>query len=362
MHIGLVIGSNQRGGAERQVSLLAQGLQRRGLRVTVFFMFRPELFQKKIDFGTVTCMHLWKTRYTQKLSLAYFSYLLKKLNISLLHMFILESIEFGAQAAQRAGLKYAVGSMRSIEFVDDSTERTRLTAVCQSIPHITCNCKAIKDLMVELDVCPANKITVINNGIVIHDAHRIPGKKPCSDKFAILFVGMLKDIKNPLLFTKAALKVLESYPKCRFIIAGDGPLRSKVEHLIQTSNWPKNFSLLGTIPLEYIPYGDVNLLVSTSKSEGSSNVILEALSHGIPVVATAVGGTVEILRGQPFGRLVQQGDIEGTAHAIKEFCLKQPDDLSNIAKQAQLFISNNYSTDHMVDEHIDFYNHFLHQS
>jgi len=362
MHIGLVIGSNQRGGAERQVSLLAQGLQRRGFAVTVFFLFRPVLLQKEIDFGTVPCMYLWKTRYTQKPSLAYFSYLLKKLNISLLHMFLLESIEFGALAAQRAGLKYAIGSMRSIEFLDDLTERTLLSTVCKFIPHITCNCRAIKDLMVKLDVCPADKITVINNGIITHDAHHIHIKNPDSDMFTILFVGMLKDIKNPLLFTKAALKVLASYPKCRFIIAGDGPLRSDIEHLIQSSNWLHNFILLGNIPLESIPYRDVDLLVSTSKSEGSSNVILEALSHGIPVVATAVGGTVEVLQGQPFGKLVQPGDIEGTAHAIKEFCLKQPDDLADIRKQAQSFISHHYSIDRMIDEHIAIYNHLLHHS
>ena len=129
MKVGIVIGSKHRGGAERQVFLLAQGLINKGIDVTVFIMYRPTCFKPKIPFGNIPCIYLWNTRYTENMSLKYFSYLLKRLNISILHMFILGSIEFGVRAAQSAGIKNTIGSVRSIEFVDDAEEDLQVVRI-----------------------------------------------------------------------------------------------------------------------------------------------------------------------------------------------------------------------------------------
>jgi len=357
MGIAIVIGGNQRGGAERQVSLLSQELLRQGIAVTVFFMNRPVLFRKKLNFGQVKCIYLWNSRYTSKISLLYFRFLLKRFNIQLIHSFILEPIEYSATACVGTDIKH-IGSIRDIFFSEDENARTRLKDVSHYIAFITCNCTAMRDLMINLKVCQPEKTRVIYNGIVI-EAQQQKSAMNHQNNFTVLFVGSLKGIKDPLSFVKAGLRVLESSKDYRFLIAGDGPLRGEIEQMIAASRWTSNFILLGSLPNEEIPYNEVDLLVSTSRTEASSNAVLEALAHGIPVVGTAVGGTVEILEGKEFGRLVASGDIEAIAAGIKAFYAQREEERRIISQQARTFIMNNYSLKRMAQQYVDLYREVL---
>ncbi|MEI6126848.1 MAG: glycosyltransferase [Pseudomonadota bacterium] len=354
MNIGIVIGGNQRGGAERQVSLLAQGLLNKGFLVVVFFMSHPYYFGGKHDFGKVKCIHLYNTRYTKHVSLPYFRYLLKKYDISHLHTFILESIEYGIEALTGSHIKH-IGSERSIFFAENPSLAVRLREACKGVSMITCNCRAMQELMVTLDITSHEKTRVVNNGIVLGREAKLSCNKNNKDAFNILFVGTLKDIKDPLSFVKAAFRVLETQGNFKFTIAGDGPLRGAIENLLKNSRFADSFTLLGSLPNEHIPYAMANLLISTSTTEASSNSILEALSEGVPVIGTAVGGTKELLVGNSFGRLVEPGDIEGIANAIEEFHNKPDYEIMNISKKAKEFISNNYSVEQMVNEYIKLY-------
>jgi len=361
MRVGLLIGRNQIGGAERQVSLLAQGLHAQGVPVTVFFMSRPIPFDRgnRFDFGGIRCVHLWDTRFTRSLSIRYFARCLKRHRIDVLHMFNLGAVEYGLPAARLAAVTHTIGSVRGIIFSVDSAIRSRLTKVCREVAFITCNCKAIRDLMVDCTVCAPEKIRIIRNGIVPGEGagKRVPRKE--KDGFCVILVGTLKDVKDPLCFVKSAFRVLESQAGCTFLIAGDGELRGEVERMISGSRWAQRFSLLGRVPPEKIPYGRADLLVSTSKREGSSNAVLEALANGLPVVGTHVGGTRELLTGKPFGRLVAPGDTEAIARAIREFYDKDENDLERLSREALAFIREHHSVDRLVAQHLDLYQEVL---
>lgn len=357
MHVALCLGCNQIGGTERQVSLLAKGLLRVGVPVTVFFMARPITFKRraKLDFGHVRCIHVWNTRFLRRLSIKYFARCLRKTEISIAHMFDLSAMEQGLAAAKLAGITNTVGGVRGLRFSEDPTIRNRLATASQRIKGLTCNCNAIKDLLVTLNICSPEKIKVIANGVVTDSSARRKTYRRRRNYFNVMFVGTLKEVKDPLTFIRGAELALSTAPKCRFTIAGDGPLRSTVERMIESGKLARHFALLGTVPPQHIPYQTADLLVSTSIREGSSNAILEALAQGVPVIGTAVGGTKELLQNHSFGRLVEPRDVEGIALAIKYFYDRDDGDMEVISNEAIAFVRKGYSVKRMVEEHLAFY-------
>jgi glycosyltransferase involved in cell wall biosynthesis len=92
---------------------------------------------------------------------------------------------------------------------------------------------------------------------------------------------------------------------------------------------------------------DLNLFVLPSWSEGTSLTLLEALSARVPVIATAVGGSVEVLNNGEFGRLSPPGDVVALSEAIRE-------GLSDKAHpDASEFIRSGYSMEEMARGYLE---------
>lgn len=136
------------------------------------------------------------------------------------------------------------------------------------------------------------------------------------DKPLVGMIACFKPQKAPLDFIKAAHIVHQKMPDVRFIVAGDGELRPAMEELINSLGMKDKIKLLGfrrDIP-EIMKCLDVFVL--TSLWEGLPRVILQAMAAGVPVVATAVDGSSEVVRNGINGFLVKPGDVEGIAEKI----------------------------------------------
>ncbi len=133
----------------------------------------------------------------------------------------------------------------------------------------------------------------------------------------ILFVGRLDGQKEPLLWVRAASTLGPIFPTARFAMIGDGPLRGEVERAAAESGLGDRLRLLGRRDDVAELLIDANLLLMTSAYEGLPLVVFEAMSLGVPVVATDAGGTRECVR-PPFGRLVAPGATPGAfAEAVR---------------------------------------------
>lgn len=132
-------------------------------------------------------------------------------------------------------------------------------------------------------------------------------------------VSCLKPQKAPLDFVRAAAAAHAQDPELRFFIAGDGDLRPQIEQLARELGLDGGvLKLLGwrTDVPELLRAMDVFLL--TSLFEGLPRVVLQAMAAGVPVVATAVDGTPEVVEDRRTGLLVPAGRPERAAAAILE--------------------------------------------
>jgi glycosyltransferase involved in cell wall biosynthesis len=130
--------------------------------------------------------------------------------------------------------------------------------------------------------------------------------------------GRLSPEKGFGVLVQAAERLAAEDPALGFVLFGDGPLRSALERQVRAAGLQERFVLAGHRGDFdcFLPWLD--LLVLPSFTEGLPNVVLEACAAGVAVVATAVGGTPEVIEEGVGGVLVPPGDPEALARRIGE--------------------------------------------
>ncbi|MDG1286206.1 MAG: glycosyltransferase family 4 protein [Rickettsiales bacterium] len=126
----------------------------------------------------------------------------------------------------------------------------------------------------------------------------------------IAFVGRLSHEKGPDHFTDLA----KSCPEQQFTIYGDGPMRQLLEV-------PDNLSFAGQVDSMEPHWKDIDLLIMPSRREGLPMAALEAMAHGIPVAAYAVGGLPSLIQTQQNGFLIESGNPKQLAEAVTDWSL-----------------------------------------
>ena len=104
-----------------------------------------------------------------------------------------------------------------------------------------------------------------------------------------------------------------------------------------------------------MPGARARLLVNTSLAEGTSNAILEGLAHGVPVVATIVGGTKELLEGRPFGSLVEPQNPGSIAAAIDSWLMLENNQWRTASTEAREFVRAQLIASQMADKYWKFF-------
>jgi glycosyltransferase involved in cell wall biosynthesis len=148
---------------------------------------------------------------------------------------------------------------------------------------------------------------------------------------------------------ESAKIAIKKNPKLVFIAVGKGPDFKEVREKIAQLRLQKNFRLTGFVSDKELPryYNTADFFVLPSKSgEGLPLVALEAMACGLPVIATNVGGTSEILK-EDYGKLVPPNSPESLAKAILGF---SHNDFSVLRKDLRTMIEQKYSWDTNVEK------------
>jgi glycosyltransferase involved in cell wall biosynthesis len=172
----------------------------------------------------------------------------------------------------------------------------------------------------------ASKVVVIRNAIRLerfqrttrNDRSRLQTLFPTRPRWIVGAAGRLSPEKGFTFLVDAAAEVLTNMPTAGFVLFGDGSLRASLEQQIEAQRLQGRFILAGFhSDLDtYLPHMDV--LVLPSLTEGLPNVVLESLAAGVPVVATDVGGTGEVVKDGVDGYLVPPGDPGAIAGKISD--------------------------------------------
>ena len=216
--------------------------------------------------------------------------------------------------------------------------------------------KATKNYVLSLGAEP-EKIEVLHNGV---DLNRF---KPLSEvKYKMRKkLGISKDACVVLTVRRLVYKngidtLLESAEiavknnsNLVFVVVGKGPDFEEVKERIVQLGLKRNFRLTGFVSDKELPfyYNVADLFALPSKSgEGLPLVALEAMACGLPVMATNVGGTSEVMS-EDYGKLVPPNSPDSLAAAILEFSRK---DLSVLKKSLRTMMEQKYSWDNNVEK------------
>jgi glycosyltransferase involved in cell wall biosynthesis len=130
--------------------------------------------------------------------------------------------------------------------------------------------------------------------------------------------------------------------KARLLIVGDGPERGRVEHTVAALGLRDQVKLVGQVSDVSPYYALADLFVLPSLSEGSPNVLLEAMAASLPIVATAVGGVPEIVSHDESALLIAPRDTRAMAEAIAGL-LKDAGRARSLAANARALAAGRYS-------------------
>jgi glycosyltransferase involved in cell wall biosynthesis len=182
---------------------------------------------------------------------------------------------------------------------------------------ITVSQSARRSIIKHLGV-PAKKIDVIGHAVQfdVPADENTPVRTDAPPTVAVL--GSLGVRKGHAFFLQAAHELAREYPNVKFLIAGDGPLRSVLEEQVRNLGLASQVCFVGAYDNDAVPdiLRDVSAVAVPSVTEAFGIVALEAMACGKPVVASAVGGLTEIVRNGETGLLVPPKDPEALANAI----------------------------------------------
>jgi len=144
--------------------------------------------------------------------------------------------------------------------------------------------------------------------------------------------------------------VAKKHPDVLFVVAGKGPSRKLIEDRIKELGISQNTTLAGFVPDELLPvYYDAAdyFLLPSASGEGLPLVLLEAMACGLPVIATAVGGTPEILKHNKNGILVPPINPKAMAEATSKL-LSNEKLATTLGKEARRNVEDNYTWEENV--------------
>ena len=167
-------------------------------------------------------------------------------------------------------------------------------------------------------------------------------------------VGTFRPMKRQDLLIDAFAELLPEHPHLRLVLVGDGDLRPAIEAQIDGLGLRPFVTLFGTATDLPPLYDAFDLFVQASNSEALPNVLLEASSAGLPIVATAAGGSGEVIRDRETGLLVPIDDVERLAAAI-ETMIRDTDLGRRMGAAARELVENEYGMDRFIREYRDLY-------
>jgi glycosyltransferase involved in cell wall biosynthesis len=213
------------------------------------------------------------------------------------------------------------------------------------------------ELVRRLRLVPERRLHVIPNGIDpdlpatgpdLRELGGVPADAPL-----VVSVGRLIEQKAPLLVVETLVRVLRGRPDAYALLIGDGSLHAEVDAALTRSGLGSRLRRLPVVPDVAAGLATATVVLLLSTFEGAPYVPLEAMRAGVPVIATDVVGTRDIVD-SAVGGLVPTGDAQAAAAAVLRL-LGTPDTAMQLGQAGRERVTSQYSAHAMGRRHFDLY-------
>jgi glycosyltransferase involved in cell wall biosynthesis len=258
---------------------------------------------------------------------------------------------FGLPGAALAGVPVRIGSRRDLN-PDKSPAQIRLQRQAyRCATTVVANCAAARGILLAEGLAPAS-IAVIPNG-VDRPRHESAGVA-AEQRTRVITVANLRPEKNHETLIAAADLLSADFPDVEFQIVGDGPRRSELEALVRSRRLDDRVSFLGHREDVGRLLSEASIFALPSRSEAFPNGAIEAMAAGLPVVASAVGGLLDLIEHGRTGLLIEPGNPTALADALRQLLTNQTA-AARIGEHARAHVQQRYSFERMVKAFEDLY-------
>ena len=359
-----IIPSLDRCGAEKQLTLLAQGLPRERFEVHVCALTRGGPLETPLREAGIPVTVIGKSWKIDPWAYARLRRLIVRLQPDLVHTWIFAANAYGRWAAKSAGVKHLVAGERCV----DSWKQWHELAIDRYLARYTqrfvTNSSGVREFYAAHGL-PADKFVVIPNGVAVGEPQSPRPREQVlaelglpADAWLIAAVNRLwpqKRVKD-LIWAADLLKIVNA--RTHLLIFGDGPQRWRLERYRDQCELSDRVHFLGAredVP-SLLPH--CQCLWLGSGYEGQSNAILEAMAAGLPVIATDIPGNRDLVLPEETGALVPVGDRAAFARRTNVL-LEHPELARRWGAAGRQRVLGEFSVQKMVDRHAALYEELL---
>lgn len=354
-----------RAGSEKQLTLLAKGLPRDAFEVEVCCLTRGGPYEAELAGAGIPVTVIGKPLKFDPGAMWKLVRMLRGRRPDVLHTWLAACNAYGRVAAQLAGVPVVVATERCADVWKGGVWYSIDRWLARRTHRIVVNSQGVAKFYESRGIA-TERMSVICNGVESHRSNGIDGETVrrrlgfSPEHYVIGFAGRLAPQKRitDLIWAADILKVIR--PNIRLVIAGDGPSRARLEQFAHDCHITDRVRFLGyrNDVAELLSALDVFWLGSAY--EGMPNAVMEAMAAGLPVVATNIPGTNELVVDGETGYLVPVGDR--AAFAQRTFTLMEDPELARrLGSAGRRRVAEQFSVERMVDQHARLYHELVEQ-
>ncbi len=268
----------------------------------------------------------------------------------------------GLLAAKLAGIPTLIHGEHGTDQLDLARRKIAYRIGIRGVDRILTVCENIRKRFIRHYGIPEQKILTILNGVdtsffkpdkTLRQATRLQLSFK-NDDIVIGTIGRLCSDKNYETLVKVMALVAREHSKVHLVFVGDGPDKKSLMEEVTGLGLENRVRFLGTRYDRLELLNAMDIFILTSISEGLPNTLLEAMSVGLPVVATTVGGIPEVVRTSKEGFLVEPRNPRGLAKPLEQL-LQSSELRESIGRAGQRRIRSHFSLEKMVCEYENMY-------
>jgi glycosyltransferase involved in cell wall biosynthesis len=343
------------GGTQRQIVHIARRLNRAVFEPAVCYFRNRSEFVEQLEQSCVPVIEIAKKRRFDLPFIARLSAMLREKQFDVMHCFAFSGELWGACARllqARSKRPALITSVRGVYDWYSPIQKQIKQWVSSRSYRVIANSKAGAEYANATFRVPVSKLEVVANGVEFsfkekNNSCSSPPSNSHKEGVSALFIGRLVESKNIAVLLRSMKRLKDSGFPIRLTIAGEGPLHAEIDVQIESLGLKERVEMLGQRNDVESLIRSADFIVQPSLQEGLSNTILETMYVGRPVIASSVGGNVELVEPMKTGLLFSSNDDAGLADAM-QMLANQPALRMSMGTNARARAADMFSVERML--------------